>query len=494
MTDTSQLAKRLIEEGERADFTFRFASDEELVQVYALFSKTLSRMDRVFFLESMITILRELFGNALKANAKRVFFMKHDFRLSDQASYDEGMKRFTVLLKEGIERFREDLERSDLSITVSLEKTGEGILMTVANTAPLVEVEREKVESRIQEAEKYTSFMEIYNRMYDKSEGAGLGIILSILLLRHSGIDSSHFSLVSDGGTTRASVLIPFDFRPAGFTNLVKEEIAEKAASLPTLPETINELLEMCRNESISIDEIAEKILQDASMAADVLKTANSAGFISGRRIESIRDALMIIGIKNFKSLLYVTGAKRILTQRYKKFEEIWAHCNRTAFYARALARRLGLMDIAEKVTLAGLLHDLGKIVLLSTDIELVDRISDLVSNRKLRCTTLIEEATIGLSHADIGGMIAARWNFPPYLVEAISRHHAPLSCDPQNRDITYIAYLANMMVGIEEGRMYYWYLESQVLERFGLATDFAFRDLHDRILGMYERHRERSS
>ncbi len=489
MNDTSLLAQRLLEKGEKIELTFQFATDDDLLQIYSIASKVLSRIDRVFFLESLITMLRELIHNAFKANAKRVFFRKMGVPIDDPDSYAAGMADFSVRLKKGFEGFKEDLEHSDLYVGVTMEKATDGIIIQIVNNSAMTGDELNKIHARIRDAKKNVSFMEVYNQVYDTSEGAGLGIILVLMLMRHSGIDMENFSMFSDRGITRAVITVPFNFRPLEITTRVKEEILVTAGCLPVLPESVNELLPMCADESVTVDQMTKKILHDPSLAADLLKTANSAGFVSNRRIESIHDALMVIGFENFESLLLVAGAKRILSQRYKKFEELWDHCYKTAFYARALAKKLGRQDLSEKVALAGLLHDLGKIVLLSVSLDLVHQIADLVANRKIRTTTLIEEATIGLSHASIGGMIASAWNFPEYLVEAISLHHTPLSAAEENRDVVYITYLANMMLGVESGAVHYWFLETQVLERYNLVSGGSFKAIHDSVLETYTRH-----
>lgn len=483
---TSQLAERLFERNEPVELVFQYLADGNLLKVFSLVAKILSRMDKIFFLESLITILRELLHNAQKANAKRLFFRQQDLVLTSENDYEKGMDLFREYLKEKVDVLRQAMEGSDFYVKVGFRKTAQGVVITISNNSSLRDDEKEKIRFRMGVARSLTNFMDVYNSIYDTAEGAGLGIILAIMLMRHSGIGEDCLTIHTEPGLTSVSLLIPVDFRAPDVTTEVKKKIMQVVECLPSFPQSINELLAMCGDPSVEIDAITEKLLHDPSLAADVLKLANSAGFVTGRRIETIHDALMIIGIDNLESVLIVAGARRILSQRYRKFEDIWEHCNKTAFYAGVLAQRLHLGDFSEKMILAGLLHDLGKIVLLSVDMNLVGQIAELTANRKIRTTTIIEEASIGLSHASLGGMIAMKWNFPEYLVEAIALHHAPLCAMDEYRDMIYAVYLANLILGVEEGRSDYCFAETQVLERFKLNGGGKLKELHDKVMEAY--------
>ena len=100
------------------------------------------------------------------------------------------------------------------------------------------------------------------------------------------------------------------------------------------------------------------------------------------------------------------------MDQRFKSYKKIWEHCNTVAFYSRAIAEKKKLSKIYDKVFLAGMLHDLGKIVLLATSPDLDTWISDITKKREIRTSTVIEEISIGISHSTIGELIAQKWEY----------------------------------------------------------------------------------
>ena len=189
--------------------------------------------------------------------------------------------------------------------------------------------------------------------------------------------------------------------------------------------------------------------------------------------------------------VLVASSARNIMSERYSSFKEIWNHCNRTAFYARKIAMQYGYGKIAEHAFLAGLLHDLGKIVLLSTSTKLAEWISDFTRNREMRTSTVIEEIAIGMSHSTVGARIAEKWNLPHYVIESVKHHHSPLNADIAFREIVAVTYLANLICGIETGKYDYTVLEEDVLSMFGIQSEAELAELHDNVRNQYESHNE---
>ncbi len=245
----------------------------------------------------------------------------------------------------------------------------------------------------------------------------------------------------------------------------------------------------MCNNPDIGIEAVANKIEMDPALTIDVLKLSNSAGFVTGNKIESINTAVMTIGLQNVLAILLASNARRMLDDRYGQFEEVWEHCNKTAFYARKIAIALKKNKaVVENAYMGGLLHDFGKIILLATDVGLVEQISELVENRKIVTATIMEEISIGISHPQIGGLLADKWELPEFLCESIKHHHAPLSAPEKSIEIVKIVYLANMLCGIEDRRYTFFYIEESILEEYKLGNEEKFKKFHEDLKKIYKK------
>jgi putative nucleotidyltransferase with HDIG domain len=469
MLDSPDLAKQF-DHGEEVYISFQYVTRDIENDISSLLAKVLSRVDMSYLYDTFESIIRELVQNAVKANMKRIWFREMKLDINNSNDYLKGMQRFKEVVYHP-EVLREKLLASLYRITLRLRKVAAGTVIEISNNAGIVPVELERLKSRVKKAVECANFAEAYENMYDASEGAGLGIILSVMLLKNSGMDSDDFIITTNNDLLRISITIPFELKAPDITSEIGSRILDDVSSLPTFPENLLELRALCGNPDTTIDAVSERISLDPSLAADLLRLSNSAGFITGRRINRISDAVMIIGLKNLDSLLVTSASRKIMDKRYRKFEQVWEHCNRTAYFARQIALEKGYGRIADSVFIAGLLHDIGKIVLLSTDIKLVEQIADIVSNRKIRTTAILEEVYIGISHSTIGALIAEKWNFPEELVETIRYHHAPLRPEIRNRDMVMIVYLANQLCNMEGKDMNIQFIEADVLAAFGIGS-----------------------
>jgi putative nucleotidyltransferase with HDIG domain len=486
MFDTSDLAKQF-DRGEEIAVSFSYVSRDVEVELNSLLVKVLSRFDLLYLYDTFESVLRELVQNAVKANMKRIWYKSLNLDINNEGDYRKGMQKFKDVAYHP-EMMKEQLQSSPYRVIIKMRRQSDGIDIDIINNAHIVRGEMDRLMDRIKKAVECVNFSEAYENMYDASEGAGLGIILSLMLLRNAGIDPDLFKIIPESGLFKVSIAIPLNLKKREITSSIKESILEDVRSLPTFPENILELQTMCNNPDVTLDAISEKISLDPSLTAEVLRLSNSAFFTPGKRVKKINDAVLLIGLNNLNSILIAAASRKILDRRYRRFEQVWDHCNRTAYYARYIAQEKGYGRIADSAFIAGLLHDIGKIVLLATDIKLVNQIAEIVRNRRIRTTAILEEVSIGISHPTIGSLIAERWNFPEELVESIRYHHAPLDPGIHHRDLVMIVYLANQMCNMETKEFDLIFLESDVLGKFGIGSRTEFDLFFKRLRNRYFR------
>jgi putative nucleotidyltransferase with HDIG domain len=465
----------------KTSISFHYHSENLLKSIDGFFSNLLAGIDMIYLLDSIVTVLREIIANAVKANAKRYYFDKIGVNIHNPEEYESGIKKFRTEVI-GTNVLENELGKTDFWTIIKIEREKNGIRIIVENNSLIHPEELKRINLRIEKAREYKDFTDVYDDIYDETEGAGLGIVLTILLLKSTGIGEKSFSIGTFGNVTQAQFLIPSETKPLAITTKIKEQIVTEVDGLPSFNQDIMELLMLCKDPESDIEQIEKKIIIDPALTSELLKLVNSAGFYLGKRVEHVSEAIIIIGLSNLHDLLLVTGTRKILEKRYTKFNEIWAHCNKTANYAKYIARKYTHAKNIEFAYLGGLLHDLGKLVLLATNAKFSSWISDLTRDRKVRTSTVLEEVSIGISHSSIGELMAKKWNFPDYLVEAIRYHHAPLEASDKFKEFIYPVYLANMFAGFDTGRYNYYYFEESVLEKFKLFSREDVDDLHKEL------------
>jgi putative nucleotidyltransferase with HDIG domain len=488
VSKTSEMASNF-DKGETIALSLSYHNKTVIRFISSVITKILARNNLMYLQDTVITILREIIANAVKANSKRLYFRFQNLDILDNDEYVQGMEGFKSFIIENQDFMADELKKSDFKVVVYLKKFESGFSIHVQNNVPIHPEEMNRIKTRIEKAKIYNDFSEVYCDVTDDTEGEGLGLVLTILFLRNTGIGVNSLQISSNDQMTQTSLLVPFNLKPVGVMNKIQQQILDEVRELPTFPENILELEKLCSNPEVDYRIIAEKISLDPSLSASVLKLSNSAAFFTRRRIGTIYEAINIIGLKNLRAIIVASSARRILDERYSSFRKVWEHCNKAAFYARQLALTLGYNTIAQNVYLAALLHDLGKIVLLSTSTALSEWMFAVAQNRGMRTSTVIEEVSIGISHSSIGEKIATKWNLPEYLVETIQWHHAPLNCSDNHRDVVYITYLANKLCSIEEKKYDFSYLEEEVLDRFEINNEKKFASLHANLQKTYLEH-----
>ncbi|MCU0848991.1 MAG: HDOD domain-containing protein [Spirochaetes bacterium] len=479
------LSKKLTKK-EPITITFRFLNEELLITFNTILARFLSMTDHIFLLNSLITVLREVIVNALKANAKRVYFLKMGYDINTQSDYNQGILKFKNNVIGDFDQIKNDLVKSDFFVSTTFELKDDKLMIEVKNNAAILPEEMKRITFRIDRAKLYNDFTEAYEEIEDNTEGAGLGIVLTVLFLKNMGVNPDLFKIQTDGKDTKAVIIIPSQLKPVDIVTKIKQKIISDIEGIPTFPENIIELQRLCNNPESTIDMISKKVMLDPALTSDVIKLSNSAGFFPSRRIENLNTAIMTIGLKNLNAILVTSNARRILNDRYRSYEQIWEHCNKVAFYSRMIAISQGNTKIVENAFMAGLLHDLGKIILLSTDLSLTKKIAEIVKDRKISTTTVMEEISIGISHSTIGALIAQNWNFPEFLVEAIRCHHAPLNAKKEFSEVVNVVYLANILCGIEERKYNYYYIDEEILDSAGLLETSKFEDFHQKLINKY--------
>jgi putative nucleotidyltransferase with HDIG domain len=206
------------------------------------------------------------------------------------------------------------------------------------------------------------------------------------------------------------------------------DQILQTVDKMRPMPTSVTRILNSLDDPNNTAGIISDLIGLDQALAASVLQMANSAGAGFNTVCTSLSDAVMRIGFKRIKTLVLGAAASGPLTKRLNGYRlgagELWNHSVSTATAAQWVSRFIHYSD-PEEAYVAGLLHDMGKLIL--DQYLMVDyyRIVELIRVYNLALWQ-VEEKLLGIDHATIGSLMAQKWNFPPVLVEAIRHHHAP--------------------------------------------------------------------
>ena len=221
---------------------------------------------------------------------------------------------------------------------------------------------------------------------------------------------------------------------------------------LPPLPEVLAELLSMLGRDELHGADIARTVSRDPALAAATLKLANSPFFGLARRVANMQDAITLIGVNAVRNMLLILGMRSALRPPEDLFDShgFWLHALETASAARALMHANSRQ--ADEAFLAGVMHDLGKLVNACVHPDLLEQVTQTV--RRYGCSWYEAEQAVGvMGHEETGAKLAEAWQLPEALACAMSHHHSPSADDPP---VVHAVHIANLIghaaQGVSEG------------------------------------------
>lgn len=222
---------------------------------------------------------------------------------------------------------------------------------------------------------------------------------------------------------------------------------------IPSLPLIATELMQATQDDNLSVNQLLPIIEKDPPLAMKVLKIANSAYYGMHRRVESLRHALVIIGMKELNDLSIGFSVINTLTDPDDpsglQWDRLWEHSAGVGHIAQLLQETLGIQTGSSPYAL-GLLHDVGKIILYRLEPQRYLKVIDYA----LGNNTSSEEAEIellGVDHMTIGAWVAEKWQLPSSIHDAIKYHHAPDEVEvSENRVSTSLVQLADIVANLQ--------------------------------------------
>ncbi|MGV8079836.1 MAG: HDOD domain-containing protein [Syntrophales bacterium] len=215
----------------------------------------------------------------------------------------------------------------------------------------------------------------------------------------------------------------------------------ENIHALPTVPAVLKRLSVVIEKPRVTITEISAFISNDPALTTRVLKMVNSSVYGFPGRIASVSHATMLLGLNVIKGLLLGVSVFDLME---KTMKGLCTHSLACAVASRVIARKKGIKE-PEEVSVAGLLHDIGKVILI---LEFPAEYESVMAEAQGKGLSIFdaEKKQFQATHADAGGWLAEKWRFPRHLIEVIEHHHRPALARNARLE-TAIVHMADILV-----------------------------------------------
>lgn len=226
--------------------------------------------------------------------------------------------------------------------------------------------------------------------------------------------------------------------------NGLESQIKKAVDDLPPMPTVIMKIQQLLSDPNSNTGQIAELIETDQAIAVKVLKLANSAFYGLSGKVTSIQHAAVILGYKTLGELITIAGFSGLMGKKLPGYgyntDELWKHSLAVALGSKIIAEKIQPEATNEMLT-AGLIHDIGKIILDPYVFEKRKDFETLLENENLTFLEA-EKQILGFDHADIASEVCKNWKLPDLLTAAIKYHHYPSLSN--GNEIAFILHLAD--------------------------------------------------
>lgn len=201
--------------------------------------------------------------------------------------------------------------------------------------------------------------------------------------------------------------------------------IEEQLRNLPLLPVVVMKMLTLNRDAENYFEEILQLAGQDPTFAVRLIRIANSSALATRTPITSLKSAIVRLGTAQIASLVTSIAITRIFVPNRREARDLWLHSIQTALAARSLAVMGEKLDIApDDAYLAGLLHDIGRFILIDSNVDELETLDESAWESPLQLLDT-ERTLCGFDHAQLGWRICSTWGLPAPIVSVVRAHHA---------------------------------------------------------------------
>ncbi len=206
------------------------------------------------------------------------------------------------------------------------------------------------------------------------------------------------------------------------------EELVGRVKDIPTLPSVVTQINRVLHDDGESLETVISIIEKDPPLTTKVLRLANSSYYGMSRDVRTVKEAVLILGLNAIQSIAMAVSVGKLFSGDLNgvlNMKDLWMHSLHCAVASKAMLRHMGTV-VAEEGFICGLVHDIGKVIMVMNLPDEMKKVGRAFLEGDTRSWWEVEQEVIGFTHADVGGLIASRWNFPKPYCEAIEYHHWP--------------------------------------------------------------------
>ena len=417
--------------------------------------------------------LGELLTNSKKANTKRVYFGQRGLDLNDKDDYEKGMKTFKEDTLNNIDYYLTEQKKAGLYIKFEIQLIDDFIKIQIKNNALLCPFERERIDEKLKSVENYTTEKDALEKLLDQTEGAGLGIIIIILMLEKIGLSKEDYKVYTNETETITEIVLPLNTEVQTGIETACLECVKTQTEIPVLDEALEELTEELSKPVLNKKKIANLISKDVTLTCLLLKHGN----IKESNCSKISTALEIIGFENLKKIFTKTNNEIRVIEKKDDPKNRWAQSYGIAFYAYNFAKNFKIeTDFDdEEIYIVGLLRNIESILLETATKEQKKILMSSIKEKGISehdFNLLRHEHCCGASEC----LISKAWGLPKKFSDLVLCVNHLKNVSEKSKKLVYLIYLAEIVQHYKTGEIQFYQIDETVLQELNIESEEKLR------------------
>lgn len=427
--------------------------------------------------------LGELLTNSKKANTKRVYFKEKNLDINNPSDYEKGMETFRDDTFSNIDYYMQLQKKAGLYVKLSMQITSDSVIIEIKNNSLLTDIERARIDKKLQSVHQYNNMEEVIANVLDQTEGAGLGIIIIILMLQKVGLSKDNYTFYTNKTETINRIELPCNQKIFAAEDLLVHEFIKAQTTIPVIKENIASLRQLI-SSGADKQEIYKLLLKDPSLSLLLLKQAAT----KSQELLSVKQALEQISAQELKDLYDSSNSEIREFPESDELKALLEHSSKSALAAYNLAKNSKevLAELSpEQVATIALVNNFGMILLktasteqmelvkkLSLDYEEPEVLVDIFQNGNVSSyLAMIYKQKLGLNN-DLN-LINAFWNVHTHIPQ-------------QYKNTAKALYVAEVMQYYKENQADFFQLDKEALKLFGINNETQFELITNQIASVY--------
>lgn len=323
--------------------------------------------------------LSELLTNAKKANTKRVYFKEKGLDINNPEDYEKGMENFKMDTLTNIDHYLELQKKAGLYIKLVLRIQADKIYIDIKNNSQLTVFEKERIQQKLDSVQQYKEMDEVFKNVLDQSEGAGLGIIIIILMLQKVGLTKENYQVFSDDDETVTRIILPCNKVVYSGAEMLTYEFVNLEDTIPILKESFDQANKIVNTDGpLDRNALYEVVRKDLSLALlpfkDVLE--------KDKKCFDLKKAIAMLSDYDLKFIFSESNPRNRIIEGTDFFKEILRHSRHVAYYVYTLYKNCPVKEVIGQdenyMYLLGLFDSLGALFLAGASKNQIDYITEL--------------------------------------------------------------------------------------------------------------------